>query len=306
MKANREWSSLKTALTAPVQAAFNQPVEIRLLSKPMDIPDATVKFLVKDREGRRLAVALCGAPASANTVRQGAERAKRAKIALGPELGSVILDPLGEGVVADHSYVILPYCRSIRNWGPRGLLDRFLVRNRIFSWLAKVAAHTREDTPDDGIEQSFAEPLRYLMQDNNHPHRLREAAKESLVRLESGRWKPVHVLTHFDFWSGNIVWAPESRLDSIRGSRFVVIDWPGSEIKGYSAFDLVRMANSLRLSRRRFYREMLAHAEILGCEPNDLKSSVLSAMGHIARAHTHMPDRLFHAMAMRCLKRLES
>ena len=100
---------------------------------------------------------------------------------------------------------------------------------------------------------------------------------------------------HNDLWQGNIL------LNSDGG--IVVIDWPGSVVKGYAIYDLIRLAESLRLSDRALGEQLRAHCRLLGCEPKDSVSHLAAALGHLLGDLDHFPMHLFLPLADRCVRR---
>jgi hypothetical protein len=69
---------------------------------------------------------------------------------------------------------------------------------------------------------------------------------------------PNYVLMHGDFWKGNILIAPKADFPAAGtrwNERFVIIDWPGSITQGYAMFDLIRLAQSFRLSSNALKRD---------------------------------------------------
>ncbi len=64
--------------------------------------------------------------------------------------------------------------------------------------------------------------------------------------------------------------------------RFVVIDWAGSELKGFPFYDLVRFALSVGMPPRALGAQLVRHRQVLGVDSTDAMSSLLSALGHIA------------------------
>lgn len=87
--------------------------------------------------------------------------------------------------------------------------------------------------------------------------------------------------------------------------RFVIIDWAGSEIYGYAMYDLVGLAQSMRLNARNLRREVVRHCRLLRCEPADATSYLVAALGHIAMNLERFPiDRYAH-MAESCFATLD-
>ncbi|MCP4006756.1 MAG: phosphotransferase, partial [bacterium] len=113
-----------------------------------------------------------------------------------------------------------------------------------------------------------------------------------------------YVLIHNDFWRGNVL------LDSTRSGpwpeRFVVIDWGGSRVRGHAIFDLIRMADCLKLGDRVLRGEVEAHCRILECELIDARSHLFSALGHLAMNLDRFPLPRFLEMAQQCVQRLDS
>ena len=87
--------------------------------------------------------------------------------------------------------------------------------------------------------------------------------------------------------------------------RFVVIDWPGSELRGYAIFDLIRMSQSMRLNTRSLRREIASHCQLLNCGMADSLSYLLAALGHIAMNLEHFPVDAYARMADACFATLE-
>ena len=282
-------------------------LEISLLSQAGSVPDGTTVLLLRDAKGRSRAVVLCAAPASPELVQRAVHHARQAKMILGPSLGAHIPDPLMEGSLQGLSYAVMPYCNSLSNFRPVWWMQRALLRPSILEWLRSATECTVRDVEPVDIERSFAEPLREVASFKLPNSRIRAAADRARERLYSGEWSPKYVLMHADFWKGNILIRPASSASERKQwrDRFIIIDWPGSEIHGYAIFDLIRMSQSMRLNTRSLRREIAGHCQLLKCKGTDSMSYLLAALGHIAMNLEHFPVDAYARMAESCFATLE-
>jgi hypothetical protein len=106
---------------------------------------------------------------------------------------------------------------------------------------------------------------------------------------------------HGDLWLGNIL-SRSSSLAKILTRKFVVIDWPGGEVKGYPFYDLSRLCTSVGSSTWRYRSELVAHARILGCPVRDVEANLLSALGHIGLHLECFPEERYVGMAVQCVQ----
>ena len=135
---------MRWELMEPLAAALDGVARlgrIEALGPEKPVADDPAKLVVCDSRGRPAAVVLCASPVAPDLVARGMERARDAKRALGPELGSVILDPLGEGRLDGLSYTILPYREPLSNAWLTGRLQSRRLRPRVFSWLRHATRH---------------------------------------------------------------------------------------------------------------------------------------------------------------------
>jgi hypothetical protein len=271
-------SDLIAWLSGELTHALGEPagrLAISFLSRADHVEDGTTVLLIHD-EGTPFAVALCSAPAAPKMVRKAMLRAQLAKAALGDRLGSAILTPLFEGEITGLTCAVLPYCRPLSSFRPACWLQRAFIRPRIVRWLRDCTERTAAQDDAAGFKESllYVRGLAYL------PRSVRASADRAYERLAVGKWRPRHALMHGDLWKGNIL---------LRGRKFILIDWAGSAIQGYPIYDLVRLASSLRISHRALAREVSRHCAILGCAPEDARSYLLSALGHLGMNLEHFP-----------------
>ena len=168
----------------------------------------------------------------------------------------------------------------------------------VFDWLRRATAATLA-SPSSETDAAFQRALLDVVQRVRMPRDLRTAAEDALQRLERAQWKPRHVLMHGDLWLGNILFALLS-LVQIATRKFVVIDWPGGQVRGYPFYDLSRLCTSVGSSARR-YGASYWRTRILGCLARDVEANLLSALGHIGLELDRFPEERYIGMAVQCV-----
>lgn len=275
---------------------------IELLGDHQKTRDASIKMIIRDVNSNPRAVVLYSSPVSPDMVGRGIKMAKRAKDVLGNKLGAVILDPLKHGTISKRSYGIFSYRQPISNFKPRRFLQKRKLLPSITRWLKDITAQTSHPVPDNEITQNFIRPLEHLMELKEIGTDIHTASQRAKNRLESGKWVPRYTLMHNDLWEDNILidnasFYPTGQKNS---NKFVIIDWPGSNINGYAIYDLVRLALSMGLKGNRFINEVSGHCEILYCEPEDAVGYLLVALGNIALNLEYFPFETFIKLAKLC------
>ena len=293
---------------AKALGARSGKLEMSLLSQPSKVADGTTVLLLSEALGGSRGVVLCSSPVSPGMVQRAMQRARLAKAVLDASAGDHILEPLAEGHVNGLSYAVLPYCEELSESGPVWWVQRALLRPRVFEWLWLATQSTVRDVGGATMKRAFTDRLQLMASLGPISDSLRGAAERAAERIDAGKWTPRHVLMHGDLWKGNVLINKETPLHATRGwrDRFVLIDWAGSEIDGYAIYDLVRMAESMRLSVGGLRSEVVRHCRVLQCLPMDAKSYLLAALGHIAMNIEHFPlDRFVH-MSESCLATLDN
>ena len=131
--------------------------------------------------------------------------------------------------------------------------------------------------------------------DSRFPYSLRADAENALARLENGRWKPRHCLQHGDLWPGNFL-LPKHPVGPFN---FFVVDWAGMKRHGFPIFDLVRLSESLRCTRRFRDRTFRRFADLLGCEMIDLRGYLIAALGDLGDNLEYFPEEAYYRMSIR-------
>lgn len=242
------------------------------------LADGTQKLLLRNDEGKPIAVAHWASPYAPNFVQEMIDRVNSAQQAVGPFLQSYILGPIGRGKVEGSSFGVFQYQRPLTDNKFLWPFQRAQITPHLLHFLQEVARVTQGSVPDSEIEANFALPLRHLSMMPEVPSEIRAAAGASLQRLEQGLWVPRYVLMHGDLWKGNVLLTQKQPPSP----KFVLIDWAGSNVQGYAIFDLIRMADSFKVNPQRLAENLEAHCQILGCDIHDAKSYLLAAAGHLA------------------------
>lgn len=271
--------------------------------------DGTLQILIRNSRGDPAAVALCSSSASPRLVDRGMSNAAAAKAALPSELRAVILDPLFEGQMNGLTFAVLPHCRPLSSRRGFRRAQRWILRPAILGWLRQITQLTVSTPAPGQIDRSFLAPLVALTEHRQIPDRLREQASETLESLLREEWIPRHVLAHNDLWDGNILIDYQNATGRSHRSwkeRFVVIDWPGAELKGYPLLDLMTCCRSFGLVGRQLRSEVAEHCHYLNCDLAHARHHLLTAIGRILTRIEHMPLKMFTRMADMNLQLLAS
>jgi hypothetical protein len=163
-------------------------------------------------------------------------------------------------------------------------VQRALLAPRLLEWLFRVCASTLSEVDGSALDVSFGMPLQRLTMVEGLAPAVRHDATLALRRLCDRSWRPRHVLMHGDFWMGNVLMdrLVDEHARAGWADRFVVIDWAGSELRGYPFYDLVRFSLSVGMTPRALRAEVTRHSNVLGVDSLDAMSSLLSALGHLA------------------------
>ncbi len=299
--------SIREALLAPladVLPGSHAPYSIDYLCPPKPVTDDTAKLRIADAQHRPVAVALVSNRVAPQLVARAMRRAADARRRLDAKLGSAILEPVLEGDVHGRSYAVLPHCSPVdTGWLGRRYWRRAL-RGPVLEWLAEVNRSTRSELAGEEERILFRAPLEHLEAAGSVDASVRAAAGAARAALEAGTWTPRTVLMHGDLWTGNLLRANASpRLRPPEGRPpFIVIDWPGSLVRGHAFYDLIRVADSMRLPKRGLQTEIERHCAIMGCDRAGAAGHLLAGLGHIGLDLGAFPLDRFAALTKRCLE----
>ena len=229
-------------------------------------------------------------PAFPNVIREMTDKARLAREALGADLGRVIPRPLGEWQMEGASCALFEELAPISSARVRRSIQLSKIRPKLLQWLREVAR------VDRGVSTQTRLHLNSLA---NCPFpALQHDAKLALAKLNDGDFYPRATVMHTDLWLGNIMLDPLGKRD------FVVIDWRGSTTDGYPIFDLIKLAESFRLTPKALKAELDSHADALGCSLDNMRNYLTAALGYVWHHLDQFPPERFAAMAERNLRTL--
>lgn len=282
-------------------------LSLSLLSRSLVSDHGTTVVLIGDAVSPTRAVMLLSAHASPLGVEQAMLRAAAAKEVLGAGLAGPILDPISVDRLNGLSYALLSYCRPLSHSRAVGWSQKMLLGSAPYDWLLRVNDRTLSEVPSGKLTSSYLQPLQCMAGMARVREPLRAAATRAIARLEAGDWVPKSVLMHGDLWKGNILLKPsETQLSLKRSSEsFAVIDWGGSLLCGYPIYDIVRLAQSFRLSARALRSEIIRHCTVLRCESIDAQSYLVAALGDLAKMLDRFPLDRYLVLADACFTGLE-
>ena len=268
--------------------------------------DAPSAFRVGDAAGRPLAVLLCSAPPFPEMVARAMDRAAQARAVLAAREAAAILEPLLQGRLEGASYALLSFCWPLVARRPMRWLHRAILGRRVLDWLHGATCQTAASASQAERDANFAKPLARMAEIAALGDDLRSDAERAIARLESGAWRPKTVLMHGDLWIGNVLLRDAtSGLKGAWVDRFVIIDWPGSMLRGHAIFDLTRLTQSISTGGRALAGELVRHCQALECDPEDAAGYLLAALGHLESNLEQFPFDRFLSMATACHRQLE-
>jgi hypothetical protein len=293
---------LLCAITESLRPWIPQIARVKYLPDYKTTADVTSKYAVLDAKQALRGFAIVSSPVGPHIVKRAVQSIEAARNALGPVTGQTVLEPLLQGYVEGCSFAVFTYRPPLSTTWMQAPWQILRARGNILQWLHDVVRLTRQAPAAADVQKAFVAPLANLAADEGFDAANRRHADRAIARLERGDWQPCHVLEHNDFWLGNILRADRQITG---GYGFFVIDWGGSRLHGYAMCDLIRMAMSLRLTRRRLRRELVAHCRLLDCELEDAWGHLLAALGHLGQNLEHFPRSRYLAMAADCCRKLE-
>ena len=280
----------------PLMNAHGGIGSVELLALPRLVPDYVEKAIVFTPQAEPALLVMIAPPAYPDCVRDAFRRAGEARLALRGTIGEAVQVALCNGSADGQSFAVVPYLSPLARGRLRRRWDKLRLRRPVLTWLREVTRQTVSVPPADAHVESFFKPLLSLSTHEAVSERVREAARDSLRALESGRWQPRWVLAHNDLWLGNLL---HRRPVQTEAPGFAVIDWGASRVRGYPVYDLLTMATSINLSTRSLRRELREHSAMLGCEPANASHHLLAALGALSLTLGQWPVERFAATAHR-------
>jgi hypothetical protein len=268
------------------------------------LPDSKQTWILRDGSGAACAAAQLSPPRAPGMVARGVARAASIRAMLDAPCAAPVLAPFATGSFEGASYAIWPFCepashrRSVRSVFMRPLLD----------WVRELAHQTAQPIALDALALRIDPSLCRMATNVRLSTHARLAARDALRRLDSGRFRPMHVAMHGDLHFGNVVIDDSDvtgRGTLPIGNRFAVIDWCGASRHGYPMFDLLRIADSMRVSDSRLARELSVHCALLGGDLGDSIAHTAVGLADLGVHLEHFPVAAYSALVDRVLARLD-
>lgn len=255
--------------------------------------DQTRTFLVTSSAGKKYVLIVSNAKFPL-TVSKAISRLQAARSVLGPRTRNVAEMPVQHGVSEGVSYALWPYRSPLSNNRFYLYAQKHLLIPKVAAWLSSVARETRRDdlTPEE-LRTNFIEPLEILVAHPELGATLSRLSQETLARISTGQFKPVHVLEHGDLWRGNVLIKGPMGLLNRSGNGFIVIDWGGAEVSGYPFIDLLRFIMSFDVSPAGTARHMNSMRRVIQCEPEDVAFHVVCSFGKLYQEIDNFPKQNF-------------
>lgn len=272
-------------------------LEARILPRGMQLSDSRVTVLLYAGGENPRAVAQCSNEIAPDMVARAVARASEIRSALTPATAKPIIKTLVAGELDGLSYAIWPWYAPLSGPSATGSwLERQRLAGTALGWLADVTKQTSRAARTDEIADRFDVQLRQMATNAELPSRVRLAARGALMQLDRGAWKPSVVAMHGDLHTGNLL---IERGDGVSPAplrwslRFGVIDWSGAQRDGFPIYDLIRLAQSLRIDRHQLARQIALHCEILGCAPEAARWHLAAAFADLRANLEQFPFNLY-------------
>jgi aminoglycoside phosphotransferase (APT) family kinase protein len=283
----------------------------RVIATPLPcgpLLDAKQTWILRDAGGDACAAAQLSAPRAPKMVARGVARADAIRGALDAERAAPVLSPFASGTFEGASYAVWPFCAPVRMRGGVRIGGRRFVRP-LLAWLREVTRQTARAIASDAVGAQVDRNLCRMAMDARLSAHARLCARRALDRLDRGRFRPTHVAMHGDLHVGNVLiddCDATGRAELPMVDRFAIIDWCGASREGYPIFDLLRLADSMRVSDARLAVELARHCELLGGDLDDAASHTAAGLADLGAHLECFPVAAYSALIDRVLRRLES
>jgi hypothetical protein len=268
------------------------PVSLERHSVGGGVRDSKVVFVSRGAPGLVVVVSPRQFP---GVVAEECHKAAEMRSLLG-DLGAPILEPMDTGRIDSSTYAVLPYRKPLSRRRILGRLDLLRMQRHVCDWLLRVAQRHGAQTDIARYRSSFSALAPVISPDSPTAGCLRSAESH----LRSGRFVARSTPMHGDIWKANVLRGASASVP------FTLIDWRGSAKDGFPIYDLMRAAQTFRLSPKALQAQLQFHQAALGCQPQDLSLYLLGALGYYAGRLGEMPPDVFQAMADECVTRLSS
>lgn len=270
----------------------SEPVSLERHSVSGGVRDSKIVFVSKGAPGLVVVLSPRQFP---SVVAEECHKAAQMRSLLG-DLGAPILEPMDTGRIDRSTYAVLPYRRPLSRKRILGRLELLRMQRHVCDWLLRIAQRHSAETDISRYQSSLHALARVVAPGSPTAACLPSA--ESLLR--SGRFVARSTPMHGDIWKANVLRGGSA------AAPFTLIDWGGSARKGFPIYDLIRAAQTFRLSPKALHGQLQLHRAALGCQPQDLSLFLLGSLGYYAGRLGEMPPDLFRTMADECVTRLSA
>lgn len=272
--------------------------KIIFLKKCKDVSDETAKLCIKNEFGRNIAFAIISHESNPEIVNKGVRQVELIKKIVSQKLRNTLVEPIYKGNIDGLSFAIWIYHQKLSDNRLLWFCQRKILTNKISNWLLDIANETSVAATCEQIGNKFIDPLIYLSKIIQNNTFFQKIARESLKCFNDRDWRPVNILAHNDLWKGNILL---NNAFSYISGQFIVIDWSGSKIYGYPIYDLVRFAQSFKISGYQFRQQLLNHCNILNCNLLQARCYLVCSLADLAMNIDNFPLHRFINLAESCL-----
>lgn len=218
-------------------------------------------------------------------------KATECAMELPPSLGNHIMTPFEISEIQGSSYGLYDYCFPLPEKGISFRYYRYFFSQSTINWVHRIAKESVTEATQSERKELFLDSLSELGSNQNLPHEIRAACQQGIETLQVNHQTKV-VMSHGDLWIGNIHLHQETQknfFSYFTRSKFKVIDWATANVRGFPVFDLVKLLDSWRVSKRLSRRELIRYSETINCKKEDLVYYTLAALGHIQKDLGHFP-----------------
>ncbi len=285
-------TALASCLKVNKEAITVKPLQVNAM-----VEDATQKYLVFTQTQQAKAFVLVSSLKTPQSVKSGDEKMRAVAEKIGIALTKNLLMPLEVGEIDGLTYSISRYHKPLHKNRLLHRLDAWRLRASLIQWVIDVAkiSQTRANTTEQ--HENFILDLQVLAVLPALKQEIKTTALEAIKAMNEGRWQPMFVCAHNDLWLGNVLNGDEST--------FVIIDWDGALVKGYAFYDLVRLAQALKLNKHMLRPAVAAYCEVMQCNLVQAKYYLISAFAFTYRDLGGWQHERFMFLLEGCMKTLE-
>ena len=261
------------------------------------VEDATKKYLVFTRAQQAKAFVLVASVKTPQSVKSANEKMHAISEKIGAELTKNLLMPLEISEIDGLSYSISRYFKPLHKNRLLHRLDAWRIRGSLIQWVTDVAniSQTKANTTEQ--HESFIQNLQAIASLPSLKQAFKTTALAAIKAIEEGSWQPKFVCAHNDLWLGNVLNSDESK--------FVIIDWDGARVNGYAFYDLVRLAQALKLSKRTLKPAVSAYCQVMQCNTQQAEYYLISAFASSYLELGGWQQERFIYLLEGCMKTLE-